>query len=373
MKRKVRAAVLTGPREKIKIQEFPYPDLNEGAMLIKMEASGLCGSDKHAYEGLYDYTFPVILGHENVGRIVEITKEAKKMEFYSKELKEGDRVVICPDVVCGRCYFCRHGFGYTWCEKRVNYGTAFSCAKPPHLFGGWAEYMYVFPGSFVYKIHDDIPVEIAVLAENMAVTYSLDKLKEFSALPAEGFVSGSTVVVQGVGPNGLTHLVKTRLLGAGDIIAIDMSEYRLRMAKEFGADYLLNAKTTSSKERIQFVKDLTDGRGADLVIESAGSIKIVNEGISMLRMGGTYLDVGNVVNQGTIPFDPSDICWRSIRYIGQMCLASTGFIPSVKLMMKHKKHFPFEKIITHRFKIEESQKALETSFSLECMKVVITP
>ena len=121
--------------------------------------------------------------------------------------------------------------------------------------------MYVFSGSHIYKITEDVSDQIAVLAEPMAVSYSLDIAKGHSSMPNEGFSSGDTVVVFGVGPLGLCHVIKSRLIGAGQIIAIDQSEYRLNFVKEFGATHTLNVDQTSIEERKQFIFDLTDGRG----------------------------------------------------------------------------------------------------------------
>jgi L-iditol 2-dehydrogenase len=117
-------------------------------MILKMEMSGVCGTDKHTFEGRSkqyagtsaetDTPFPIIPGHENVGVVAEIgAKAAKEMEFYGNELKVGDRVTMSPDVVCGKCWYCRNTFGYPWCEHMKAYGNAFPSTQEPYLFGGW--------------------------------------------------------------------------------------------------------------------------------------------------------------------------------------------------------------------------------------------
>lgn len=141
MARKVKAAVMLGPG-RIETQEFPYPKIEEGAMLMKMEMSGICGTDKHAYEGkliLYAGTeaetsikYPFIPGHENVGVVAEISKTAcKKLEWSGQELKEGDRVTMCCDLVCGNCWYCRNIHGYPWCKEVKTYGLSFLSIEPP--------------------------------------------------------------------------------------------------------------------------------------------------------------------------------------------------------------------------------------------------
>lgn len=140
MKEKVHAAVMVEP-SKIETREFPFPKLEEGAMLMRMEMSGICGTDKHTYKDetkLYvgitaerDTLFPIIPGHENVGVVAEITKKARlELEFNGEELKEGDRVTMCPDMVCGKCFYCRNVFGYLWCENMLSYGHTMNFQDP---------------------------------------------------------------------------------------------------------------------------------------------------------------------------------------------------------------------------------------------------
>lgn len=382
----VKAAVMVKPGQ-IEIREFPYPKIADDAMLLRVEVCGICGTDKHSYRGEtkqyagtkaeFSIPFPIIPGHEIVGTIVEIGKHADKtINTFGQKIKEGDRVVVCPDIFCGRCYYCRNYNGFIWCDNMQSYGTSLSCAKPPHLFGGWAEYMYLLPGTYVYKIPETISTIAAVLTEPMAVTYNLDKAKEFYSMSGDGFKTGDTVVVQGVGPLGLLHVIKARMLGAGDIIAIDASEFRLNLAKEFGADVCINIKRTSRDERIEMVKDLTDGLGADLVVECTGVPTAVIEGLEMTRKGGMYIITGMFVDVGEVSINPHrHLCAKNIRLIGQTNHPRSGYLPSLKLMEKFAKFFPpFERIITHRFPLEKAPEAMETSLDADrTMKVVIVP
>lgn len=385
MSKKVKAAVMMGPG-KMEIQEFPYPELNDDrAMILKMEMSGVCGTDKHTFEGRSkqyagtsaetDTPFPIIPGHENVGVVAEIgSKAAKEMEFYGKELKVGDRVTMSPDLVCGKCWYCRNTFGYPCCEDMKAYGNAFPSTQAPYLFGGWAEYMYIMPDTFVYKIPDDMPPEIGVLSELFTVSFAVDRAKEAYSLANEGFGVADTVVIQGVGPMGLASLVKSRILGAGDIIAIDKSNYRLNMAQEFTADYALNIGTTSREERVAKVLELTNGRGADVVVECTGSPHAVIEGLDMLRKGGTYIEAGNFVDTGTTEININrHLCAKNVRLFGVTNHPFTHYGQSVKLMEKYSKTFPFEKFVTHKYKIEDAEAGLRRSFEADTMKVVIEP
>ena len=384
MPRWVKAAVMTAPGV-IEIREFPYPELQPGAMIMRVEMAGICGTDKHTYrgenkqyagtEGERDTPFPIIPGHENVGVVAEISKEARKgLEFYGKELKEGDRVVMCPDVICGACWYCRHIDDYPWCENVRGYGNAFSTSEPPSLFGGWAEYMYIRPDVFVYKVPQTVPVGVAVLAEPFTVALTLDDAKAFSSLANKGKEHRETVVIQGVGPLGLCCLIRARILGAGEIVAIDLSDFRLAMAQQFSADHTLNAQRTERGERIAYIKSLTNGRGADMVVGCTNAPESLIEGLEMLRKGGTYVELGNFVDTGATSINVHrHVCAKNVRLVGVTNHPFTKYGTTLKMLEEYCHRFPFEKIVTHRYKLDNAEAALLKSMDADSMKVVIEP
>jgi L-iditol 2-dehydrogenase len=384
MSDRVRAAVMIRPGE-MEIRDFPVPELEDGAALLKVEMCGICGTDKHTWRGetqQYEGTesasvtpFPIIPGHEVIGTIVEVNdRQRPRRDFNGERLHVGDRVALCPDVVCGECYSCRHTFAYPWCENLRGYGNAFCADEPPHLFGGWAETMYILPNAFLYKVPDELPTRIAVIVELMAVSYNLDKTKEFFTLAGEGFATGCTVVVQGVGPMGICHVIKARMMGAGDIIATDYSDYRLGLARDFGADHTLNVAETTADERIAFVRELTHGRGADIVAECAGVPSTVVEGLEMLRKGGIFIEAGNFVETGEVSLSPHrHLCAKNVRLIGITNHPFTGYTPSMALMQRYAGTFPFDRFVTHEYPLAQTEQALMKSMTPDCMKVVIVP
>jgi threonine dehydrogenase-like Zn-dependent dehydrogenase len=380
----VKAAVMTGPGA-IEIQKFPYPALQPGAMIMRIEMAGICGTDKHTYRGESkqyvgteaesDTPFPIIPGHENVGVVAEISNEARKgLEFYGEELKEGDRVVMCPDVICGECWYCRHIDDYPWCENVRGYGNAFSTSEAPSLFGGWAEYMYVRPDVFVYKVPPTVPVRVAVLAELFAVALALDDAKAFSSTITKGKDHRETVVVQGAGPLGLCCLIRARILGAREVVAIDLSDFRLAMAQQFSADHALNPQRTERDERIAHVKGLTNGRGADMVVGCTNVPECLTEGLEMLRKGGTYLELGNFVDTGAISINVhKHVCAKNVRLLGVTNHPFTKFGTVLRMLEEYAHQFPFEKMVTHRYKLDDAEVALLRSMEADSMKVVIEP
>ena len=379
----VKAATLVAPH-KLEIREYPYPEVKDGGMLIKMNLAGICGTDKHSYEGyLNQYSgseapkllpLPIIPGHENVGVVAEVDPHHVFLDYYDQPVGVGDRVVVAANISCGHCYYCRMGFPYCCCVNTVDYGNNLGAANPPHLFGGWGEYMYVLPGSYVFKVPDDLPDEVAVLTELIALTSSLDKAKQFSVVSNEGFRFGDTVLIQGAGPVGICHILKARMLGAGRIIAIDRFDYRLDIARQMGADECINLSNTSRPERLELVRDLTHGRGADVIVECAGVPEAVTEGFDLLRLAGLYIEVGNFVDVGSSQFNPHrDLCSKNIRLFGVNGEELTAYGPALEQLSRYQTTMPLNKVVTHKFPVAKATEAMETALSGQAIKVVIHP
>jgi L-iditol 2-dehydrogenase len=381
--RTVLAATLIATR-RYELREYPLPEPRPGCVLVRMELSGICGTDKHAYQGYttqYAGTesprklpLPIIQGHENVGIISAIGGDGRYTDFEAIPLKVGDRVVVGANVVCGNCYYCRHEFPYYFCENLGSYGNLTSAATPPHLFGGWSQYIYIVPGSFLVRVPDELPSEIAVLTEVMAVTVGLDRAKQFSAFPNESFLFDDTVVVMGVGPLGMCFLMKARMLGAGTIIAIDLSPFRLEMAKRLGADQTMNAATTTVADRLAFVRDLTHGRGADVVVECAGVPQVIPESLDMLRAGGMLVEAGNFSDLGEVSISPHrHLCSKSIRILGVGGEEPAAYGPSLRQMARYMRNYPLGEFVSHRYPLREVEVAVQKAIGPDSMKVVIDP
>ena len=379
----VLAATLVEPG-RYEVREYPLPEPAPGCVLVKMEMSGICGTDKHTYQGFTtqyagdgagkQIRFPIIQGHENVGTVAAIGGTGEYSDFEGVPLKVGDRVVVGANVACGECYYCRHDFPYYFCANMTDYGNNLSAADPPYLFGGWSQYMYIIPGSFLVRVPDDLPSEVAVLTEIMAVTVGLDRAKQMSVFPSEAFLFDDTVVVLGVGPLGMCFLMKARMLGAGNIIAVDLSDYRLKFAKRLGADYVLNAANTSLAERLEFVRGLTQGRGADLVIETAGVPQAFREALDLMRLGGLLVEAGNFSDLGEISISPHrHVCGKSARILGVGGEEPAAYGPSMRQMARYTGTYPLREFVSHRFPLRDVEAAVQKSVEADSMKVAIMP
>lgn len=378
----VRAAVTRGPGC-IEVQQFPYPDLQPGAVLMKVIYSGICGTDKHTFRGETkqyagtpherDISFPLICGHENVGVIEAIGGSEPVLDSEGVPLEVGDRIVPGANVPCGKCYFCRNDFPYYACEHLDDYGNSLTAAAPPYLFGGWAEYMYLLPGTPLFRVPDNLPSEVAVLTEVMAVTHGLDVAKSFSST-SSGFRFGDSVAVIGLGPLGLCHLAKARLLGAGQLIAIDRFPSRLALARDFGATVTLTVDDTTEATRLEAIRDATGGRGPDVVVVCSGVAETFPEALHMVRFGGMVIEAGAFVDMGSVGINPNvDICIKNVCVLGIGGEAATSYVPAMRVMAENLDRLPFERIVTHRMPLESAQEAVELAQTDAAMKVVMDP
>lgn len=161
------------------------------------------------------------------------------------------------------------------------------------------------------------------------------------------------------------------MLGAGNIIAIDRSSFRLNMALEMGADLALNITETDEKQRIEAVRSMTGGRGADIVVECAGVPEAIPEGLELLRPGGFYIESGNFSDMGDISIKPHLLCSKNVRIIGIGGEAITAYGPSMEGMDRYQKHYPLDKFVSHYYPVDKAEEAVRFSMTDDCMKVVI--
>jgi threonine dehydrogenase-like Zn-dependent dehydrogenase len=360
----IRAAVISAPG-RFGVQCFPEPDPEPGAVILRIEHSGICGTDKHTWRGESlqyagtdherDAAYPLICGHENVG-VIEAIGPGGAFDELGRELAVGDRVVPAPNITCGRCKFCLdERFPYYLCRELEDYGNSLSCAEPPHLFGGWSELMYVLPGTRLFRVPDGLDPAIAALTEIMAVTHGLDRALQF----------GDSVVVLGCGPLGLMHALKAELLGAGRLIAIDVFAERARAARP---DLALDG----TADHAAAVRDATDGYGADVVVHCTGAASTFPEALALVRPGGTVIEAGTFVDMGDVAINPSrDICTKGVTVIGIGGETLPQYAPALRLLERHAERVA--PLVTHRVALDNVGRALELAQSPAAIKVLVTP
>jgi L-iditol 2-dehydrogenase len=370
---------MVGPRE-LEVQTFPRPAVAPGAVLMRVIYSGICGTDKHTYRGetkQYAGTahersivYPLICGHENVGIV-----EATGGEVWDSEgvpLRPGDRIVPGANVPCGRCFACANKHAYYLCERLEDYGNSLHCGIEPGLFGGWAECMYLLPGTPLFRVPPDLPSEVAVLAEPMSVTHGLDTAR--TVLAATGGVHfAETAVIVGIGPLGMCHLIKARMVGYTRVVAIDRFPGRLAMAKAFGASMALQVDETTEEQRVEAVVEHL-GRPPDVVVDCSGVPETFVESLHLVRTGGVVVEAGAFVDMGGVCVNPNaDICTKNVSVLGIGGELSTAYLPSMRLLESNLDRLPLGSVVSHRMPLEQAREAVELAQTNAAMKVVIAP
>ena len=370
----VQAAVMLQPGQ-IEIREYDKPSPEDDSLILQVDKVGICGSDKHMYLGHTALKFPVIPGHEVVGTVAEIGKDANKvMNVMGGPIKTGDRITVVPGSKnCGRCYYCLHVPGRpTLCSGRTIYGFSNS-ETPPYLNGEFSEYTYIHGNSWVYKIPDDIPEEIAVLTEPVAVATRAVERACAPGLPqvGDGYSIGSSVAVLGCGPIGLLVIAVLRDSGAGTIIATDLVDSRLEMAQHMGADVVINVGDTTPEERVEQIQDLTNGVGVDIAIECAGIPAVFSEALDVVRRGAKVIEVGHYTDSGDTQVRPHQICNKDLDVCGVWAYPQIQFQTALDFLQRTRA--PLHKLITHHLPLNQLEHGIDMLGKEGVYKVVIEP
>ncbi|MBW3540898.1 MAG: zinc-binding dehydrogenase, partial [Planctomycetes bacterium] len=338
-------AVFTGVRRPFEIAEYPIADPRPGEILVKVRLANVCGSDLHAWRGEYDISrghgepFRLSIGHEMCGEVARLG-EGVSCDSAGQPLAAGDRVVyqyFCP---CGHCRSCQRG-KTPRCETGMRY--RFPPDEPPHFNAAYGQYYYVRPRQAVFKVPDNVPDDLAGPA-NCALAQVIDALER-------GRVGlGDTLVIQGAGGLGINAVAVARERGVSQIIVVDGVASRLELAREFGADETIDlAEFATPEARVRRVRELTDGRGADAVLELVGHAAVVPEGLEMLASGGDYLMVGNINQRQRCEIRPANLVHGGKTLHGLMWYRPESLQQALLLLSTRAARYPFHKILSHRY------------------------
>ncbi len=379
--RRTALAAVTERPGSIALRELSVPDPEPGAVLMRVHLSGICGTDKHTFRGESkqyagtdherDIEYPLTCGHENVGTVIAVGGIVLASD--GRPLRVGDRIVPGANVPCGACHYCLNQYPYYYCRQLEDYGNSLALSRWPGLYGGWAEVMYLLPGTPIFRVPDELPDELAVITEVMAVTHGVDTALAVLGLQ-HGSRAGCSVAVLGVGPLGLCHLVKARMLGAGMVAATDVLPGRLRLAAAFGIDLPLDATAWPEDDRVAAVLDATDGRGVDLVLDCSGVPSTFLEALRIVRVGGVIVEAGAFVDMGPVSVNPnSQICARDVTIIGVGGERATEYEPSMRLMAANMGRLPLAGIVSHVFPLDRAEEAVQVAQTGDAMQVAINP
>jgi L-iditol 2-dehydrogenase len=328
----------------VRIEEMPKPKIGPGELLVKILASGICGSD--VMEWYRIKKAPIVLGHEIAGEIVEVGEGVDRY-------KVGDRVFVSHHIPCNTCRYCLNGY-HTVCEtlQTTNFDP-----------GGFGEYvraprLNVDRGTFI--LPDEVSLEEGTFVEPLGCVIRGQRVARLRP--------GMTVLILGSGISGLLHLMLARALGAGRIITTDINEYRLKAAKDLGADHVFNA----SEDVPKFLRQVNDGRLADLVIICAGALSVFKQALKSVDRGGNILFFAPTDPGVELPVPVNDFWRNSITLLPSYGAAPADCLQAIELMRS--KRVPVTKMITHRLPLDQTALGFKlVAEAKECIKVIIEP
>ncbi len=353
MGEKMHAVVIHG-KEDFRYDEVPKPKPGPEEVLVRIGRAGICAADPKIFHGkgyfspiVYQNT-PIIAGHEFVGEVAELGPGAKE----KWGLEEGDKAIMEHIVPCRECYYCKRGL-YNLCQVHYIPGVK-------GVNGGWAEYMLYPRGAIIHKVPNELPWDAAVLIEPLAcAVHAVERVKVHFE---------DTVVIIGDGPIGYLMLEVVKLKNPKMIIMSGHHDERLRIAKELGADLVVNSK---KEDIVEVVKRETDGIGADVVLEAAGTASAVKEAVELLRKRGRMMVYGVYAENASID-------WSIISDIKELEIFGGHLAPYVypaAIRFLAKGYVRYDKIVTHNFPLKDWRKAIDTAENRRegAIKVSMTP
>lgn len=364
----MKAAVLYEANTPLKIEEVELDDPQEGEILVKLEAVGVCHTDLSFMKGDMPCPVPIVVGHEGCGIVQKVGPGVTSVQ-------PGDKVITMVSFSCGKCRYCAEGRPTMCVEnlmimmmaelpffkgKRIHKGDQYMA----QLFGlgSFAEYCVVHERAAI-KVRPDAPSDVVCLM-GCGVTTGLG-----SAINTAKVKPGDSVVVYGVGGVGLAAVMGAKLAGAGNIIAVARSNNKLEMAKELGADHVINPKEVEDVPAK--VKELTGGMGADAAIEAAGVAAVMQQAFASIHNGGICVIAGMAPMMDTVTFMPFEfLLGKTIKGTVQGDIVASVDIPRfVDMYMAGK--LPIDKLISKKFNLDQVNDAFAALENKEVLRSVI--
>ena len=347
---KGRVVVVKEYGKPFEIEEYDVPEPEDGAVLLRMTQAGICGSDLHTWRGDQSQEFlPIppsgrLMGHEGTGQ-VEVLGKGVTSDTLGTPIKEGDRIVYSAVFPCYRCHLCLRG-DTNWCVNRA-YPTA---GVYPYFSGTYADFLYLPPRHPFFRVPDELPDDILgpVNCAMGTVTTGLQRAQ---------LSDGQYVVIQGAGGLGVHAIAMAKDMGADRVIVLDRLENRLQLAEEFGADHTINIEEFNTPEtRVRRVWELTEGRGADVVVELVGRAELLAEGIDMLSNGGTFIEIGDIVRGREVSIDPSKLL-SGKNILGSRMYRASLLPTLLSFLVRNQHKLPFHKLVSHKFPLADVNEA----------------
>lgn len=360
----IRAAIISSPHAPVRVGEVATPPLEAGAALLRTLFSEVCGTDVHLHHGrLSGVPYPLVPGHVSVGHIEAIRGTITDIE--GRPFREGDLVTFL-DVheTCGACYQCLVAKQSTRCPSRKVYGITYGAADGP--LGGWAERIWIKPGVRLVRLPDGLAPETFIGGGCGLVT-------ALHAVDRAEIRLEQSVVVLGAGPVGQSITALSRLSGAGVVVTVGAPADRLAFARRMGASLTIGLDTPPG-DRLSHVRQLTGGRGADVVIEASGAPDAVAQGLDMLRDGGRLVVCGHYTDNGAVEIHPHyQINRKHVDVRGVWGTDYSHFHRAVELAARHGERLPWREMVSRVYGLEHAGEALAAVEQQTVVKALIAP
>ncbi|MGO1174134.1 MAG: zinc-binding dehydrogenase [Actinomycetaceae bacterium] len=343
----MRAVVLRGKGDVV-VTDVPTPSPGPGEVLLRVAANTVCGTDVRLVRGEKDARAGVVLGHEASGTVAEVGEGVTSVQV-------GDLVAVLPTISCGSCYFCQRDLEHH-CEQARLFGY--------QVDGGLAEYQLV-PADAVargnlFRAPEGVDPAHLALAEPVACV--LNGLREYTV------ELGDTVLVMGAGPIGLLHLQVALLRGARNVVVTNRSPERREIARQMGATLALDPAADDVDAAL---RDLTDGRGADVAIISIGVPELFSDAVRSVRVGGRVSAFAGFPKGGTAVMDPNDIHYGALTVTGGSNCRRSDYAEAVALLSSGA--IDGSQLVTHRFGLDQALDAIDLTAQRGGLKVAVTP
>lgn len=360
------AAVLIEAGKPLVVRAYPVTRPTGDLVLLRLQLSGICGTDHHILEARLPVPLPLIPGHEFIGTVVQAGARAKR-DGLGRLIRPGDTMIACVASPCGKCANCRRGATANCLQFGV---TNFrNPGQAPHLFGGFAEMLYQ-PAATLVHVPRGIPVE-AVAAFPCAGPTAIHAFAR-----AGGAQRGETVVVQGTGPVGLFAIAWAHAAGCR-VAAIGSTSHpgRMALARRLGAervwDYRAGAAADRCAEVKRWARRFNRADGADVVFEASGAPSAIPEGLGLVRTLGRYLVPGQYSASGTVAINPELITFKALTIVGSSQYALADIAAYLAFLRQHPRlHRPFAACITHRYRVADAVRACAEASAGRAVKAV---
>ena len=360
-----RAVMLTDYSHGPAIESLDLGPVLPGGALVRIDAATVCGTDVHISDGVFGNLarLPLVMGHEGTGTVVELGPGLER-DALGQPIRTGDRVVWAHNW-CGRCYFCAVAKQPTLCENTMGYG--WGPYEEGVVNGTFSEHLHVSPDSRVLRVPESVssPLASAATCALRTVMHALDRM------PRIRF--SDTVVVLGAGPVGVLAAAAAMRSGADQVVLIGAPGSRLAATESWELTARINIDDTEPDERIDAVRNMTEGRGADIVLECAGPPDAFTEGMEMVRAGGTLMVIGQAHGE-TVPVPTTAMKVRQLTVRTSLSADISHFHDALRFLDRHGGELGLESVVCSRvYSLDQVTDALVAMRSGAEMKPVIIP